>query len=424
MDIKGQARRAPVRRGGIYRAVGGHPGENLRQVIAVMGGIERFVDSEDVVIIKPNAQWWNQGATNLAALEALVTLIIERSGGFNGEVVLAENCHRGAEPGSSPISAWAQPFVRNADLAEVDTLNGLCGWLQERYGQRFSACHWLDVQNGAKKVSGPAEGVGYVYCDGSDGNALIKCDNGAPGDLFRSTIMTYPVFQTDRGTMVDFKQGIWRDGGYTEQPLKFVNFAALNHHSTYCGATSSVKNIFGVVDLSGGSDPGQNGILTQGYYNFHSFAFNKWKKGPAAGALGKAVGTFMNHIRKPDLNITAAEWIGLSSRTQAPVVRTRAVLAGVDPAALDYHSHKYLLYPNSQISCHNPDDMTSPVHHDLTQCAQSYGGVISEKDMTVESYGLEGDRWLSDSGGIIRGKKIWDRKVKDVMKYFYFRLCK
>ena len=420
MDVKEQS----VRSGAIYRAVGGHPSENLRQVIAMMGGIARFVGSEDVVMVKPNAQWWNQGATNLAAMEALVTLIMDRPGGFNGEVVLAENCHRGGEPWSSPISAWARPFVRNADLAEVDTLNGLCGWLKERYGQRFSTCHWLDVQNGGQKVSGPAAGVGYVYCDGTEGNALVQCDNGAEGDQFRTTIMTYPVFKTARGTMVDFKQGIWQDGGYTEQPLRFVNFAALNHHSPYCGATSSVKNIFGAVDLSGGSDPDNNGILTQGYYNFHSFAFNKWEKGPVSGAMGKAVGTFINHIRKPDLNITAAEWIGLSSRTQAPAARTQAVLAGVDPAALDYHAYKYLLYPNSNISFHNPDDISSPVHHDLTQCAQAYGSVVAEKDMTVESYGLEGNRWLSDSGGIIRGKKVWDRKIKDVMKYFYFRFVK
>lgn len=420
-SINKQDHRALAKQGAIYRAYGGRPGANLRRVIEMMGGLPRFVDSEDVVMIKPNAQWWNQGATNLAALEALITLIMERPGGFNGEVLLTENCHRGAEPWSSPISAWAQPFVRNADLAETDTLNGLCRNLKDRYGPQFSTCHWLDVQQGAQKVSGPAEGVGYVYCDGSGGNALISCDNGVRGEQFRATIMTYPVFKSERGTTVDFKHGIWREGNYTEQPLKFVNFAALNHHSTYCGATSSVKNIFGVVDLSGGSDPHHNGILTENYYNFHSFAFNKWKKGPAPDALGKAVGAFFRHIRKPDLNITAAEWIGLSSRTQAPVVRTRAVLAGIDPVALDYHAYKYLLYPNSHISCHNPDDRSGPLHHDLTQCARSCGGVVEEKDMKVESCRLEGERWLADSGGIIRGKKIWGRQVKDIMKYVYLR---
>jgi hypothetical protein len=44
--------------------------------------------------------------------------------------------------------------------------------------------------------------------------------------------------------------------------LKFVNFAALNHHSTYCGMTSTIKNYLGVSDLSGGPDPFNDGKLT------------------------------------------------------------------------------------------------------------------------------------------------------------------
>ena len=64
--------------------------------------------------------------------------------------------------------------------------------------------------------------------------------------------MTYPIFKTDKGTIIDFKNGIWNEGVYTEQPLRFINFATINHHSHYCGATSAVKNYFGVVDISGG----------------------------------------------------------------------------------------------------------------------------------------------------------------------------
>ena len=54
----------------------------------------------------------------------------------------------------------------------------------------------------------------------------IAFDNGAAGDDFREVIMTYPVFKTDRGTVVDLKIGIWEKGSYTEQPLKFINCAA------------------------------------------------------------------------------------------------------------------------------------------------------------------------------------------------------
>lgn len=50
----------------IYRAVNGTPEQNLKKVIELMGGIERIIGSDDVVLIKPNVQWWNQGAPNLA----------------------------------------------------------------------------------------------------------------------------------------------------------------------------------------------------------------------------------------------------------------------------------------------------------------------------------------------------------------------
>jgi len=130
--------------------------------------------------------------------------------------------------------------------------------------------------------------------------------------------MTYPIFTTDRGNVVDFKNGIWEKGAYTEQPLKFINFAVLNHHSTYCGATSAIKNYLGVTDLSGGPDPAEGGRLDGRYYNFHSFPLNKWSHGPVPGMLGGEIGTFMNTVRKADLNITTAHWTGLASRTDLP----------------------------------------------------------------------------------------------------------
>ena len=140
----------------------------------------------------------------------------------------------------------------------------------------------------------------------------------------------------------------------TMSRLKFINFAALNHHSTYCGFTSLIKNYLGVSDLSGGPDPSNGGKLTDRYYNFHSFPFNKWAPGPQPGMIGAEVGVFLRTIRKADLNIVTAEWIGLADRIDPPVVRTRTILASTDPVALDYHSAKYVLYPNSLITFSRP----------------------------------------------------------------------
>ncbi|MFX0195368.1 MAG: twin-arginine translocation signal domain-containing protein, partial [Candidatus Hodarchaeota archaeon] len=299
----------------IVVAKNGTPEQNMEKILEMLGGISNLFGIEDVVVIKPNAQWWNQGCPNLAALKKLVELVLERPGGFHGEVIVAENCHRGSSPQEHPESAWGHDFDRNSDITGVKNLVELCSLLKTTYGNQFTTYHWIDVDGGGKRGYGPGDGDGYVYCDGTGGVPLIKYDNGATGGDYRETIMTYPIFTSDRGTVVDLKNGIWEGGTYTGQPLKFINVAALNNHGDYTGITSAIKNYLGVSDLSGGADPYNGGRLIGNYYNFHSFPFNTWAAGPVPGMLGGEVGTYLTTIRKAFLNITTAEWIGLTSRT-------------------------------------------------------------------------------------------------------------
>lgn len=405
----------------IYRAVNGPPDKNVAKVVEMMGGIEKLIESDAVVIIKPNGQWWNQGTPNLSAVKALIDLIMNRPGGFEGEVVVAENCHRGFNPWKSLHSGWAASFERNSDLPDVSNMNELCAHLKGRYSSRFSAVHWIDLSHGGKRVFSPKDGEGYVYCDGTGGLPLIKCDNGAPDQHFRSSIMTYPIFRTDRGTIVDFKNGLWEKGVYTGRPLRFINCAALNHHSVFCAATSAIKNYMGITDLSGGSDPARGGRLSGPYYNFHSFPFNGSATGPVAGMLGKEIGVFMKTVRKADLNMTTAEWVGLTSRTNPPIARTRAILASTDPVALDYHATKYLLYPNSKVSIHNPDNKKSPLHQYLVRCAEEGGGVFDENRVETETFDFKKKQGKTDGDFIVRGEIEWGSSLRDIAKYAYFR---
>lgn len=406
----------------VFRSVNGTPPENLEKALALAGGIERFAGTDDLVVLKPNVQWWNQGAPNLSALNRLVELVFARAGGFRGEVVLAENCHRGASPSASAHSGWARPFERNADLDGIRTMGELGDRLKKRYGRQFTVRHWIDVAAGARRVSGPGDGDGYVYCDGRSGVPLLVCDNGAEGEKHRATVMTYPVFTTDAGTVVDFRNGVWEKGAYTGRPLKLFNIAALNHHSTYGGATSSVKNYMGITDLSGGPDPMNGGRLTENYYNFHSFPFDRWAPGPRPGMLGKAIGTFMATVRRADFNITTAEWVGLSSRVETPVARTRTVLASTDPVALDYHSAKYVLYPNSGISAHDPDNIRSPLRQYLERCAETAGGMLDETHVAVISFDHRKGDAQEDSERGIRGEKVWGSDASSIIKYVLLRL--
>ena len=403
----------------VYRAINGGPDKNIIKVIELAGGIEKVIGDHDVVVIKPNLQWWNQGAPNLLCLKTFVDLVMNRAGGFNGEVVIAENCHRGASPWNQV--GWSQRFERNSDLKNINNMNDLSALLKKMYGDRFSISHWIDVDAGNRRVFRPEDEAGYVYCDGTGGVPLISYNNGLAKQDHRAVIMSYPIFKTDKGTIVDFKNGVWAKGAYTDQPLKFINLSALNHHSTYCGATSAVKNYLGISDLSGGPDPFNNGRLTGDYCNFHSFPFNKWSPGPNPGMIGAEIGFFMNTIRKADLNITTAEWVGLSSRTSAPVARTRAVLASADPVALDYHSTKYLLYPNSRSSIHNPDNKKGPLYQYLVKCAEEGGGTFDERYVAVKSYDFYKKEFQSDDNLVITGEKTWGGDVKEIVRYILLR---
>jgi hypothetical protein len=236
--------------------------------------------------------------------------------------------------------------------------------------------------------------------------------------------MSYPIIETDRGTIIDFKTGVWEKGGYTGQPLKFINLASLNHHSVYCGATSAIKNYLGLTDMSGGhggNAPNDSGKLTTDYYNFHGFPFNEWKPGPMPGMIGAEIGTFWKTIRKANLNITTAEWIGLASRTDPPVARTRAVLASTDAVALDYHAFKYILHPNSGVPVHDPDSPKSPVHQYLMKCTMTGGGTFDEGQVSVESYDVQANRLQRDDELRIRVDRDWGGKPKIILKYLALR---
>jgi hypothetical protein len=298
--------------------------------------------------------------------------------------------------------------------------------MKSKYGSRFSVCHWIDLGVGGKRVYGPRQGVaGYVYCDGTGGAPLLTMDNGLQGPSRRSVIMSYPIFVSDKGTIVDFKNGIWEKGSYTQQPMKFINLPAVNHHSGYCGITSAIKNYFGVTDISYGADPfkGKCGKLSGDHYNFHAFAFNEWAKGPVPGMMGAEIGMFLTTVRKADLNIATAEWVGLSSRTDPPIARTRAILASTDPVALDFHSAKYLIYPNSGCQKHDPDDEKGPLYRYLAKCAEKSGYVIDEALVKVVSYDIAKKRLHTDNEMDVFGEIDWGKDPKALLKYGVFRFA-
>ncbi|MBD3419288.1 MAG: DUF362 domain-containing protein [Chitinivibrionales bacterium] len=403
----------------IYRSVSGSPQENVAKTLELMGGVEHLFGRDDVIAIKPNCQQWNQGSPNLAAVEAFVDAIMNRTGGFSGDIVFVENNHRGSKPWE--YAGWKKGFERNSDIDGVYNYTELSNSLKKRYGDQFAVVHWIDVDGGSKKVTKPEDGPGYVMCDGKNGVPLLKMGNNREGELFREVIMSYPVFKTGRGAIVDYKHGVWENGKFSEREFKYINCAALNHHSEYCGPTSAVKNYFGVVDLSGGPDPHNGGIMTDNYYNFHSFPFDKWAKGPTPGMMGREVGMFLRTIRNPFLNFVTAEYIGVVDRIDPPVARTKCVLMSPDPVAMDYHTAKYILYPNSGIKKHNPDFKSGPFYADLKGCADESGMTLDEAFVDIKSYDHKARKLQNDDELVVRGEIDWSFTKKTFVKYLLFR---
>lgn len=387
----------------IYESKNGMPEQNVTKVVEMMEGIENIVGKDDIIIIKPNAQRASgHGNTNTNTIKGFIDLVLNING-FSGEIIITENHHD--DPDNS--RGWTTQG-RNGDF----NLNELVDYYHVQGYKNVTKYHWRDggpnpnylqfrAGNGGI-VSGPEEGDGYVWSD--------------RGYTFegRKTKMTYPVFTSSySGVTIDFKNGAWKNGRYTKQPIKFINIAILAHHSKTFGVTAAIKNYLGVIDMS----CGEHGSTPPGYYNFHYISIG-WSKdstvsdflesitrtklirrskfltkairriGPThSEAFGGAVGYFMKTIRKADLNILAAEYVGHEGRYSKPV-QTKSVIASTDPVALDYYGGKYILFPlgGSNAKFNNPDNLIGPFRKYLEGCHAQGIGTLDESQMVIHKF--------------------------------------
>lgn len=374
----------------------GTPQENVRELLALMGGIERFVGPRDIVLLKPNAQWWNQGRTNLAAMKGFIDLVLAVPG-FAGEVIVCENQHfmdeSLPEEERDNIRGWTHESEINGDIDGVNhTLNSLIGLYRERGVANVTKRHWRD--GGPKPdvtwgngrdgglVSGPAEGDGYVWTE----------EEYTYSPLFGlktwKVRMSYPVFTSAfSGITVDLKRGAFRRDGrgggdwLPDRPVKLVNFPVLNAHPR-TGVTSSIKNYMGITDLS----CGYARLQPEGTYTVHMCG-GKYFRHAKAGPIGH----FMKTIRRADLNVVTAEWVGWGDRTDpAKASRAQAVLGGLDPIALDYVGAKRFILPLSgDREHHDPDRPGSTFRKFLDLALESSGmGTLDEARIEIHEVDL------------------------------------
>jgi len=375
----------------IYVAKNGTPQQNVAKILEMMGGIEKFIGYKDIVIIKPNAQWWNQGRTNLAAIKGFIDLILDIPK-FNGEIIIAENTHfmdeSLPEGEKDNVRGWTRLSEINGHIdGENHNLNTLIEIYRKQGHSNVTKCHWRDGgpkrdiwgngQNGGI-IRSPEDGDGYLWSD------IDYTFSGFMGLKKWKVKMTYPIFTTsNRGISIDFKNGSFKRDGrgrckyLPDRPVKLINFAALNTHGVDTGITAAIKNYMGIMDLSCGSW----GMKPEGYVNVHQCGEKYYpytKVGP--------ISHFIKTIRKADLNILTAHWVGWGSRTDpAKATKMRTILCSTDPMALDYYGAKYLVYPLSQNKTfHDPDNHHSPIKKFLDLALETLGqGTIDEENMKM-----------------------------------------
>jgi len=345
----------------VYIASGHSPEENIKEAVRLMGGIEKMIGTDDIVVLKPNAQWWNQGTTNTNNMKGFIEGVLAIKD-FRGEIIIAEN-HHYKELDSR---GWTTE-ERNGDY----NLNELVQYFNDAGFANVSKYHWVDggpnpqpqegTGGGGQRVPSVSEGDGYVWLKDE---IYVSPEN-------RKCMMTCPVFTSPySGAKIDLKKGVLEGGEYIDK-VKLVNFSCLNHHGQSFGVTASIKNLMGVVDLT----CGYHGTEPEGFYNVHfvgemsllyksgiglkyygkRFGFGSafGKKMQEMGSwstqyTGGALGHWMKRVKMPDINILAAEYVGWGGRgRKGPEKRERANTVAIshDPVALDYVGAMHILLP-------------------------------------------------------------------------------
>ncbi len=316
----------------IYIAKNGTPAENVTKVFDMKyGGIENFIGINDVVIINPNGQWPNQGGTNCGNCIGLIDSILNRPGGFNGEILFVE-CTQGV-----PTGYWT---ANSAGLARNGPYN-FNDMITNYQNNGYSNVNGIRIQRSKYNTST------WPVISSPTTQGWIRTEWNSPtsGCLF---YLPYPVIRSPfSNRLISLKDGVYENGQLTSTPLKFIKMPNLNNHGSnatqdYAGVTSATKSFLGITELenatSGVFDDGHNSLHTYSRTCHGSTYERSW-------ACGEAVGAWMTLCRKPDIFLTSAEWSGWGSRYGTDATETKTVGLADNPSTLDYYMCKYVLYP-------------------------------------------------------------------------------
>jgi hypothetical protein len=277
----------------------------------LLSGSLGLIASDDVVLIKVNAQWKYRGCTNSDLIRGLVQRILDHPNGFRGEVVIFEN-GQGQGSLNGDALGWGS-YPDNSVHANAND-------------EGHSFFYLVDTIFNDLRVS--------AYLLDPIKDTIIGSEDHATDGYRIYENVSYPCFTTSGGKRVELQEGIWQGSSYAPN-LKLINVPVLKHHDTGGSEiTASLKHFYGIVSMSDGQS---------GFRHY--------------GGLGETCGKMAVSIRTPVLNIIDAIWVSHGSIAGYPAsttFRANQILASQDPVALDYWAAKYILYPISGSPRHLP----------------------------------------------------------------------
>ncbi len=339
----------------VYMVKNGDCFQNTTKIWEMLGGPSKYINSNDVVVIKGNAQWPRQGYTHTGCIKGVINKILEMPG-FSGEILICDNVQNNGTIGQYGFDV-SEGYYRHHNWPDHNW-NSLAGEFQAN-GKSVATKRWI---NSVGDINRPADGEGWIR------NFFSFYD--------LDTYFSYPIFESPlmAGRMIDMQKGVWENGAYTGQNVKTIFMPTLNNHgsgsSDYAGVTSAIKSFFGATEI--------HDSVFRGYSNVHGSSFNRNR----ADYAGELTAGFINTMYTPILYITGAMWVGHSSRT-GDATETKTILACENPATLDYIACRDVISPYASYLEPDQDNNT---RQQILGCIRGGVGTINPLEFEVISY--------------------------------------
>ncbi len=265
-----------------------------------LSGPDGLIGSDDVILVKVNAQWKYRGTTNSDLVRGLVRRLLAHPDGFTGEVVIVENGQGRGGLGNDVVGSGYPDGGVHANAND----------------ERHSFTYLVERVFRDPRVSA------YLF-DPIRSRFLIAGDHATDGYRVFENV-SYPCFTTAGGRRVELGRGVWTGRAFRRN-LKLINVPVLKHHDTGGSElTASVKHMYGLVSMKDGQS---------GFRHYRG--------------LGETCGKMMASVCAPVLNILDAVWVSHKSLTGYPASTTRRlnrIAASRDPVALDAWAARNFLY--------------------------------------------------------------------------------